>query len=312
MAIGGRRVATTRGLRGTARKIRNDAMYYIMFLPVLVFTLVFCYAPMVGVSLAFFKFTPFKRKFIGFDNFLDLFSGIKATSFWRAFGNTLFLSVANLVLATLISVLFALLLNELVSRKLRGGVQTILYLPHFMSWVVVASIFTIILSPQNGFINNLRGLFGAKSIYFLAEEKWWTPVYLFICRWRDTGWGTIIYLAALSGISPELYEAAEMDGAGKFRQAISITLPALSVTIVTVFILNLGKVMNIFESAFVLQNPNVLNVADVLTTFAYRVGIQQGDYGMGTAIDLFKSLIGLTLVLLTDAANKRIRGSSFL
>jgi putative aldouronate transport system permease protein len=199
-----------------------------------------------------------------------------------------------------------------VSRKLKGGVQSIIFLPHFMSWVVVASIFTIILSPQNGFVNNIMALFGAKPIYFLAEEKWWTPVYLFICRWRDTGWGTIIYLAALSGISPELYEAAEVDGAGKMRQAFSITLPCLSVTIVTVFILQLGKVLNLFESAFVLQNPNVLNVSDVLTTFAYRIGIQQADYGMGTAIDLFKSFMGLGLVLATDAINKRIRGASFL
>lgn len=296
----------------TKQKLKNDRMYYLMFLPVFVFTILFCYAPMVGVSIAFFKFTPFKQKFIGFNNFLDLFAGIKAANFWRAFGNTLFLSLSNLILATIISVVFALLLNELVSRKLRSGVQSILYLPHFMSWVVVASIFTIILSPQNGFINNVTALFGAKPIYFLAEEKWWTPVYLFICRWRDTGWGTIIYLAALSGISPELYEAAEVDGAGKWRQAISITLPALSVTIITVFILNLGKVLNLFESAFVLQNPNVLNVADVLTTFAYRIGIQQADYGMGTAIDLFKSFIGLGLVLGTDAINKKIRGASFL
>jgi putative aldouronate transport system permease protein len=305
-------VGAKRDFAMTRRKLRNDRMYYLMFLPVLAFTLVFCYAPMVGVSLAFFKFTPFKRRFIGLDNFLDLFSGIKSTNFWRAFGNTLFLSVSNLILATIISVAFALLLNELVSRRLKGGVQTILYLPHFMSWVVVASIFTIILSPQNGFVNNLVVFFGGQPSYFLAEEKWWTPIYLFICRWRDTGWGTIIYLAALSGISPELYEAAEVDGAGKWRQAISITLPALSVTIITVFILQLGKVMNIFESVFVLQNPNVLNVSDVLTTFAYRIGIQQADYGMGTAIDLFKSFIGLGLVLITDAANKKIRGSSFL
>jgi putative aldouronate transport system permease protein len=305
-------VRAKRDFAKTRRKIWNDRMYYVMFLPVFVFTILFCYAPMAGVSLAFFKFTPFKRRFLGFDNFIDLFTGIKAANFWRAFRNTLGLSVSNLILATIISVAFALLLNELASRRLKGGVQTILYLPHFMSWVVVASIFTIILSPQNGFINNITALFGIKPIYFLAEEKWWTPVYLLICRWRDTGWGTVIYLAALSGVNPELYEAAEVDGAGKWRQAMSITLPALSVTIITVFILQLGKVLGIFESVFVLQNPNVLNVSDVLTTFAYRVGIQQADYGMGTAIDLFKSFIGLGLVLATDAANRKIRGSSFL
>jgi len=131
-------------------------------------------------------------------------------------------------------------------------------------------------------------------------------------RWKETGWGTIIYLAALSGVNPELYEAAEMDGAGRLRQVFSVTLPAIVTTILIVFILNLGKVMNIFESVFVLQNPNVYNATDVLTTFAYRVGVQQGNYGMGTAIDLFKSFIGLFLVLGTDAINRKIRGSSVL
>lgn len=305
-------MGTSRDLGKIGRKLYNDRLYYLMFLPVFLFTLVFCYAPMVGVALAFFNYTPFKLEFIGLANFEDLFTGIKSFNFWRSFGNTLFLSLSNLVLSTFITVAVALLLNELGSRRFKGAVQTILYLPHFMSWVVVASIFSIVLSPQYGFVNGVRGLFGLESVYYLAEEKWWTPVYLFINRWKETGWGTIIYLATLSGISPELYEAAEMDGAGKWKQARHITLPALSTTIMIVFILNLGKVMNIFESAFVLQNPNVLKVSDVVATFAYRVGIVQADYGMGTAIGLFKSLIGLILVLGTDAINKKIRGQSLL
>ncbi|HRY53716.1 MAG TPA: ABC transporter permease subunit [Spirochaetia bacterium] len=296
----------------TRRQIRNDWMYYAMFAPVLVFVIIFNYVPMVGVSLAFYKFTPFARKFIGLDNFADLFVGIRAPQFWRAFGNTLFYSITNLVLSTILSVTVALLLNELVSRKAKGLVQTILYLPHFMSWVVVSSIFTLILSPQVGIVNNVLQELGIEPIYFLAQQKWWTPIYFFIVRWKETGWGTIIYLAALSGVNPELYEAAEMDGAGRLRQVFSVTLPAIVTTILIVFILNLGKVMNIFESVFVLQNPNVYNATDVLTTFAYRVGVQQGNYGMGTAIDLFKSFIGLFLVLGTDAINRKIRGSSVL
>jgi putative aldouronate transport system permease protein len=305
-------MAIKRDRKMILQKVRNDWMYYAMFLPVFLFALVFNYAPMVGVSMAFFKFTPFALKFVGFDNFIDLFAGIKASHFWRAFGNTLFLSISNLLLSTFLSVTIALLLNELVSRRLRATVQTILYLPHFMSWVVVASIFTLILSPQNGLVNNFLAQFGLQPTYFLAMEKWWTPVYLFIVRWKETGWGTIIYLAALAGINPELYEAAEVDGAGKWKQVFLVTLPALTSTILIVFILNLGKVLNIFESVFVLSNPNVLSISDVLTTFAYRVGVQQGNYGMGTAIDLFKSFIGLFLVLGTDAVNRRIRGSSVL
>lgn len=293
-------------------KMKKDRMYYFMFLPVLLFTLAFKYAPMVGVRYAFYDFTPFKKKFIGIDNFMDLFTGIKANSFWRAFGNTLSLSILNLILATIISVAIALLINELISTKFKSFVQTFLYLPHFLSWVVVASIFAIILSPTQGFINNLLMQFGFDSTYFLAEEKWWTPIYLFICRWKDTGWGTIIYLAALTGINPELYEASGMDGANRWQQTMKITIPSIMTTILTVFILNLGKVLNIFESVFVLMNSNVLAVSDVLSVFAYRVGIQQGDYGMGTAIGLFKSVVGLCFVLITDRINRKIRGASLL
>jgi len=298
------------------QKLIRDRMYYLMFLPVLLFALLFHYAPMAGVLLSFTKFkatSPDGPQFIGLDNFENLFVGVKSDLFWSAFGNTILLSVANLVLATVFSVVIALLLNELVSRKGRGFVQTVLYLPHFMSWVVVASIFTIVLSPSGGFVNNLLVRWGlGEPIYFLADEDWWTPVYLFINRWKETGWGTIIYLAALTTINPEQYEAAMVDGAGRFRQMLVITLPALTTTILIVFVLNLGKVLNIFESVFVLQNPLVYDSSDVLTTFAYRVGFQDGNYGLGTAIDLFKSFVGLLLVLGTDAINRRIRGSSVL
>lgn len=294
------------------QKVRKDWMFYAMFLPVLVFMLLFNYAPMAGVRFAFFKFTPFRREFIGLANFAELFTGIRSVNFWRAFRNTFSLSLLNLFLGTFISVVVALLLNELVMKKLKSAVQTVLYLPHFMSWVVTASIFMIIMSPSQGFLNNILGLFGIDPIYFLAKEEWWTPVYLFIVRWKETGWGTIIYLAALAGINPELYEAATIDGANRWQKVISITIPTLMPTILTVFILNLGKVMNIFESVFVLMNPNVYSVSDVISVFAYRVGIEQGNYGMGTAIGLFKSVVGLVMVMITDTINRRMRGSSLL
>lgn len=296
--------------------IKKNSMFYIMFLPVFLFALVFNYIPMVGVSLAFTKFKATSLngpKFIGFDNFENLFVGLKSDMFWKSLGNTISLSLSNLILATVLTVVIALLLNELVSRKGRSFVQTLIYLPHFMSWVVVASIFTIVLSPQDGMVNNIMRFFGAKEdIYFLASETWWTPIYLFINRWKETGWGTIIYLATLTTINPELYEAAEVDGAGKWKQCLHITIPSLMTTIMIVFILNLGKVLNLFESVFVLQNPLVYDTSDVLTTFAYRTGFQDGNYGMGTAIDLFRSFIGLILVLTTNKINQKIRGSSVL
>ncbi len=293
-------------------KLSRDRFYYFMFLPVFLGTLILKYWPMLGIRFAFYNFTPFKKQFIGLDNFKDLFFGVTSSRFWAAFNNTLYLSLTNLFLATVFTVLVALLLNELVSSKIKGFVQTALYLPHFISWVVVASIFTIVLSPQGGLVNIILQKLGMQPIHFLVSEKWWPPIYLIVSRWKETGWGTIIYLAALAGIAPELYEAASIDGAGRLRQVISITIPSLMQTILVVFILNLAKVMNIFESVFALYNPNVYDVADVVATFAYRTGILQAKYGLGTAIGLFRSLIGLVLVLLTDEICKKIRGDGIM
>lgn len=293
-------------------KIKKDKFYYLMFLPVFVMTIIFNYIPMFGIRYAFYKFTPFKKEFIGLDNFKNIFFGINSQRFWLAFKNTIILSLSNLILGIIASVVLALLLNEVYNKKIRGAIQTIVYLPHFLSWVVTASIFTIILSPQGGFINSILEAMGKEPIYFLTSEKWWRPIFLLIYRWKETGWGTIIYLAAMTSINPQLYEAAEIDGAGRWRQTIYITIPALMPTILVVFVLNLGKVLNIFESVFVLYNPMVHNVADVIGTFTYRIGMQQADYGLGTAIGLFKSLIAMILVLITNKVSQKVRGSDIL
>jgi putative aldouronate transport system permease protein len=179
--------------------------FYLMFLPVFISTIIFKYVPMAGIRFAFTKYGPFAPpKYIGFKNFETLLVNPK---FIAAFKNTILLSLGNLILSTVITVIFALLMNELYNKFFKSFVQTVLYLPHFISWVVTASIFYLILSPDNGFINQILGVFGVEPKYFLIEEKWWTPIYYFINRWKDTGWGTIIYLAALSGINTELYEA---------------------------------------------------------------------------------------------------------
>ncbi|MFO7295202.1 MAG: ABC transporter permease subunit [Clostridia bacterium] len=293
-------------------KIKKDKFYYLMFLPVFVMTIIFNYIPMFGIRYAFYKFTPFKKEFIGLDNFKNIFFGINSQRFWLAFKNTIILSLSNLILGIIASVVLALLLNEVYNKKIRGAIQTIVYLPHFLSWVVTASIFTIILSPQGGFINSILEAMGKEPIYFLTSEKWWRPIFLLIYRWKETGWGTIIYLAAMTSINPQLYEAAEIDGAGRWRQTIYITIPALMPTILVVFVLNLGKVLNIFESVFVLYNSMVHNVADVIETFTYRIGMQQADYGLGTAIGLFKSLIAMILVLITNKVSQKVRGSDIL
>jgi ABC-type polysaccharide transport system, permease component len=265
---------------------------------------------MAGIRYAFYKYNPYgPPKFIGWKNFQNLIHNAK---FINAFNNTLYLSLVNLILATFIGVLFAMLMNEIKNKFFKSFTQTILYMPHFISWVVTASIFYLILSPDNGLINNILGLFGIKPIYFMVQEKWWTPIFLYVSRWKDTGWSTVIYLAALSAINTELYEAAAMDGAGKFKQALYVTLPAITNTILVVFILNLAKVLNLFEPVFVMTNPMVTQISEVIKTYTYNVGLQQADYGYSTAVGLFQSIVSLILVLISNGLSKKIKGEGIL
>jgi putative aldouronate transport system permease protein len=284
--------------------------FYLMFLPILIINILFNYVPMLGIRFAFTKYTPFKDPtFIGFDNFKKLFSSPK---FFTVFKNTLTLSLGNLLIGTVVTIIFALLVNELYNMFFKSFVQTVLYMPHFISWVVTASIFTLMLSPDNGIINGFLGWFGFEAKYFMIDEKWWTGIFQFIQRWKETGWGTVIYLAALSGINTELYEAASMDGAGRIKQMWHVTIPGILSTILVVFVLNLAKVMNIFESVFVLQNDVVINISEVIKTYTYKVGIQQSDYGYSTAVGLFQSLISLVLVVGANKLSRKIKGEGIL
>lgn len=283
-----------------------------MFLPTLIFIILFNYYPLLGIRFAFYQYTVFGRpRFIGWNNFQRLFESLR---FWSVFTNTLTISITNLLLGMVASVLVALLLNEIGRGYLKRPLQTLIYIPHFMSWVVVASIFHLILSPQSGIVNHF--LMGAgilkTPIYFLANDKWWRPAFYFITRWKETGYGTIIYLAALTGINPELYESAAIDGAGKLKQALHITLPCITPTIIIVLVLQLSRVLDLFEPIFVLYNPAVYSVADVIQTYNFRVGLLNSDYGYSTAVGLFRSLICMFLVLGANYASKRIRGRGLL
>lgn len=290
--------------------------FYLMFLPVLIFAVVFHYLPMLGIRYAFFSYKGIKDPvFIGLANFEKM---VNMPGFWSAFGNTISLSVIKLLLNTFMAVALSLMLNELRSLTFKKVSQTIVYLPHFMSWVVTASVFTLILSPTNaGLINSLLVKLGfiKEGIYFLGDQNWWRPMYYVINIWKDTGWGTIIFMATLSGINPELYEAASMDGAGRWNRLRYITLPALSNTIITVLILNLAKVMNLFESVFVLQNDAVVRQADVLQTYIYTQTFNSGalpDYGYTTAVGLVSSLVGCFLVLVCNRASYKVRGKGIV
>ncbi|MED9904182.1 MAG: ABC transporter permease subunit [Lachnospiraceae bacterium] len=293
--------------------------FYLMFLPVLIFVIIFNYLPMAGLRYAFTDYISGQEPtYVGIKHFVDMFglsklSTLSSKQFVNALSNTLVLSIVKLVLNTFMAVIISLLLNEMVRIRFKKTVQTIIYLPHFMSWVVVASIFKLMLSASDsGLINQALINMGLIStpIEFLTSESNWTWVYYVVNIWKDTGWGTILFLATLSGISPDLYEAAQIDGANRFNRMRYITLPALSNTIITVFILNLAKVMNLFESVFVMYNPSVYNVSDVLQTYIYRQSFSSGaaNYGYTTAVGLFRSLVSCVLVLACNKASKKVRG----
>lgn len=287
--------------------------FYLMFLPVLVFAVIFFYLPMFGVRYAFTNYNGIKEPtFVGFQNFQKMFS---MPGFWSAFTNTLELSIWGLITMTISAVIVSLFLNEIYNLRFKKVVQTVIYLPHFMSWVVTASVFSLILAPTghglvNTFLVNMGVISADEMIYFLGNSKWWRISYYIIRIWKETGWQTVIFMATLAGINTELYEAASIDGAGRWGKMRYITFPALKNTILTVVILNLAKIMNLFESVFVLQNDAVLDTANVLETYIYYQTFNSGaipNYGYSTAVGLFKSLVGCVLVLVCNHWSKKVR-----
>ena len=294
-------------------RIWNNRGYYVMFLPVFLFVLIVYYWPMLGIRYSLYDYKPVGAiTFVGLKHFQKMFA---THDFWRSFTNTLLLSIMKLILTTFTSVVVSVFLNEMGNLLAKKTLQTIIYLPHFMSWAVVASIFSLLLSPSatgmvNGWLKSLGVISQGKEIYFLASPKWWRTVFYLINIWKETGWGTIIFLATLSGINPELYEAADIDGATRLQKIRFVTFPALANTIITVLILNLAKVMNMFESVFVLYNNAVYDVSDVISTYIYRQTFASAmpNYGYSTAVGLFKSLVGCFLVLVCNYASKKTRG----
>ncbi len=293
-------------------RIYTYRWFYLMFIPVLAFLTVFNFLPLTGLRYMFYSYRgAFSIKWVGLDNFIDLFS---RPAFWNSFINTLELSIIKLLLNTFMAVIISLLLNEMVNIIFKKVTQTVIYLPHFMSWVVTASVFTLILSTySSGLVNTLLKTLGfieaGEEIEFLMSTEWWRFSYYLINIWKDTGWGTIVFLATLSGISPDLYEAAQIDGANRWQRMRWITLPSLSNTIITVLILNLAKIMNLFESVFVLTNDLVTDVSQVLQTYTYDITFAQApDFGFSTAVGFFRSIVGCLLVIVCNIISKKIRG----
>jgi putative aldouronate transport system permease protein len=285
------------------KRISQQKMLLLMVLPGFIWYVVFKYLPMLGLSLAFTDYG-FRAKvsFIGLKNFHRL---LTSTIFWNAFRNTLVISLMNIVFYFPCPIIVALLINELKNFKVQKAIQFVIYVPYFFSWVVVGSIFVNLLSPESGPINAVIKALGHEPIYFMASVTYFRSIIVSSYIWRQMGYGAVIYIAALTTIEPQLYEAATIDGAGRWQQLWNVTLPSLRPTIVTMLLLNLAHVLLIFEQILVMYNSAVYDVADVLQTYVYREGVLSGDIGYSVAVGMFTSLISLFLVLSTNKLSSR-------
>ncbi|PYI56612.1 ABC transporter permease [Paenibacillus flagellatus] len=283
---------------------------YLMLLPALLFYIVFCYVPMYGILIAFKDYKISKgilaSPWIGLDMFRTLFALDK---FWQVMFNTLYINVLKLIWGFPAPIVLALLLNEVRRRLFKRTVQTIIYLPHFISWVTIASIVTALLSINDGLVNKLIGMLGGEKIDFLTNSDLFRPLLVATNIWKEVGWSTIIFFAAIAGISPELYEAAVMDGAGRWRQVWHITLPGIVPTISILLILSMGGMMTGgFDQVFNLYNPMVYDVGDTIDTYIFRTGIGEGKFSMATAVGLFLNVINFILLFTVNNISRRISG----
>lgn len=279
--------------------LKKQLPLHLMILPGFVILLIFSYIPMAGIVIAFQKFIPAKglfgdQKWIGLDNFryvLDL------PNFGSVIWNTIYIAVWKIILGLIIPIIFAILLNEVTHNGLKRSVQTLIYLPHFLSWVVLGGILIDILSPSDGIVNKFIQLLGFEPIFFLGDNKWFQGTMVVTETWKEFGYGTIIYLAAITGIDPSLYEAARIDGASRWKQILNITLPGMRMVIVLLMVLNLGNLLNAgFDQIFNLYSPPVYETGDIIDTFVYRIGLLDAQYGVATAVGLFKSVVSFTLI----------------
>lgn len=294
--------------QGFGYYLQRDWQLYLLVMLPLAFVIVFKYLPMTGLVIAF-KDYKIARGFWGSDwAGMEVFQELFAKAdFIKAVRNTPLLNVLDLCFSFTMPIVLALLLNEVKSIRFKRINQTILYLPHFLSWVIIGAIAYQLLSEGGGVVNNLIELMGGTRIPFLQEDNNWLISYLAIGVWQSMGWGTIIYLAAMSGINPEMYEAATVDGAGRWRKVWNITLPSIRATIVTLLIMALGKVMDgSFERIYALQNKATTEFTTTIPVLVYRWGIESGNFSRATAIGLFQSVIGIILVISADRVAKKL------
>lgn len=298
--------------RGLLRSIRRSPWLYLMLLPGIVYFAIFKYAPMYGITIAFQDYLPFlgmaDSPWVGWKHFERLFSG---PDFGRLLSNTLILAFLNVVIAFPAPIIVALMLNELRKQMLKKFIQTAIYVPHFLSWAIVSGLTYLLFALDTGPITVLfNNLFGG-NVNFLADPDWFRPLIITQTLWKSTGWGTIIYLAALAGVDKQLYEAAMIDGAGRLQQLRHVTIPAIIPTVVIMLILSIGNFLDTgFEQIYMLTNSLNREVADVFDTYVYFMGITNGAYSYSTAIGLFKGIVGLIMILGANWLARRFTQSS--
>ncbi|QNK60135.1 sugar ABC transporter permease [Paenibacillus sp. PAMC21692] len=292
----------------------DDSKYLLLlFLPAALFYLIFEYAPMFGIVVAFKDYNTFAgvwaSDWVGLKYFrIFLFEN---PDFLLLLRNTFLLGVYSLVWGFPAPIILALLLNELRSSIFKRTVQTVSYLPHFVSNVVIVSMITMFLSPDGGLVNKIIGIFGADPVYFLSKSEFFRTIYVSSGIWQGVGWGTIIYLAALTAVDPHLYEAAELDGAGRWKRMLHVSIPGIVPVIIILLILNIGGLLGTgFEKVFLLYNPMVYATADIFSTYTYRVGLLQGNFSYATAIGVFNGVVGFILIVATNRLAKRTQETS--
>lgn len=285
-------------------------LYALLLLP-LIYLFVFKYVPMVYIQIAFKKYSIVQSVWEmplaanhGFEYFIKAFSN---RDFINALRNTLMLNLLDLVIGFPIPIIFALILNELVFKRFKKVVQTIAYMPHFLSWVIIYGLALQLFAPTTGFVNLLLNSLGMESIPFLNESKHWVATYIFLGVWQSFGWNSIVYLAAIAGINSELYEAASVDGAGRFSKMWHITLPGIKPTIVVLLVMSLGNILGSgFDRPFAMQNKMVMDVANVLSTFVYKNGIKGLQFSLTTAVGFFQSIVCVIFLLLANWISRRL------
>ena len=276
----------------------REIPFHLMLLPGVIMVFLMSYVPMFGIIMAFQKFVPakgfFKSKFVGLENFKYV---LAMPDTFQVLFNTIYISLMKIVLGIIVPVAVALLLNEVRNMAYKRSIQTVIYLPHFLSWIVLSGIMIDILSPSTGMVNQFLGLLGIEPIFFLGDEKIFPYVLVGTDLWKEFGYGTIIYLAALAGVDPTLYEAAIVDGAGRWKQTLHVTLPSIMYIIILMTVLGLGNILNAgFDQVFNLYSPAVYKTGDIIDTMVYRLGVVDAQYSAATAVGLFRSVVSFIFI----------------